>query len=1170
VSAFAADRHLLFGLLALQVGLIDQAQLVAAFHAWTRDKARPLADHLRALGHLDDEQRGLIEALAAQHLKKHDGDVEKSLAAIPAGRSTRDGLAKLEDPDREVTLGPVASARGETDDGDADPTTDYSVGTATSDGQRFRVLRPHARGGLGAVSVALDAELNREVALKQILDQHADDPISRQRFLLEAEVTGRLEHPGIVPVYGLGCDPRGRPFYAMRLVKGETLKEAIERFHAGGGTAGTDPRQWNLALRQLLNRFVVVCDVMAYAHSRGVIHRDLKPANILLGPYGETLVVDWGVAKVVGRVEAAAEPGAVELALQPGSGETLPGTALGTPAYMSPEQAEGRLEHVGPKSDLYSLGATLYCLLTGRPPIDETDVGAALRRVQRGDFLPPRAVNPRVPRALEAIARKAMALRPEGRYASPRALADDLEQWLADEPVAVYREPLATRLTRWGRRHRTLATGIGALLVTAVLALAISTALIGHEQAATERQRARAVEAAETLRREDYFHRINLADRELSVDNLRRALELLSGCPPDLRDWEWDYLMRLCRVEPTVLKTTAAVNGVAFRPDGEQVAAACEDGTVKVLDSRTGRVVQTPPGHRAAVFAVAFSPPDGRYLALASEDRTIRLRELATGQEKVFHRAGQVGISLGLAYSVAFSPRDGRYLVAGGEVAGSEVGLAIVWDVADGREVCRLPGHEKAAACVAFSPDGRHVATGSWAGVLRIWDARTGQLLRAVPAHGQDRISAVAFHPDGRWLATSSFDGTVKLWDAITGVPLKPVMGHAAIITGLAFSRDGRRLASIGGEDKTVKIWDPLTGREILSLRGHTDYGACVAFSRDGRRLVSASNDRTLRIWDATSLTGDEGRESLTFEHDEVRNVAFSPDGHSLVSSSWNWNENVWLRDAQTGAVLNTYRNPGRVFRVVFSPDGRQLAAAGLTPGRTGFVKVWDAATGREVGPTILEDSLPFSVAFDPEGRYLLMEGPGHTVKVRDARTGAPVGGEIGRHDQRIWCMRFSPDGQRLATASADGAVRVWAWDPARLGEMQEPELTLTARVIGFGDRVAFSPDGRHLATGGEEHTIKVWDATTGQLQQTLRGHTGDVFAVAFDPHRRWLASAGEDTTVRLWDTTTAPWELRHTLRGHTGFVISLAFSPDGSRLVSGSRDRTLKVWDLARLVQRP
>src|SRR5262245_21111554 len=263
----------------------------------------------------------------------------------------------------------------------------------------------------------------------------------------------------------------------MRLVKGESLKEAIERFHSTAADGAGDPGRWNFELRQLLNRFVAVCNVVAYAHSRGVIHRDLKPANILLGPYGETLVVDWGLAKIVGRGESAAPAGAVEATLQPSSGsgssETLPGTALGTPAYMSPEQAEGRLEQVGPLSDVYSLGATLYCLLTGSPPIDEGDVGEALRQVQRGEFPPPHAVRPGVPHGLEAICRKAMAVKPEDRYPSVRALAEDLEHWLADEPIAAARDPVLTRLARWGRRHKSLAAGIGALLITAVVALAI-------------------------------------------------------------------------------------------------------------------------------------------------------------------------------------------------------------------------------------------------------------------------------------------------------------------------------------------------------------------------------------------------------------------------------------------------------------------------------------------------------------------------------------------------------------------------------------------------------------------------------------------------------------------------------------------------------------------------
>jgi serine/threonine-protein kinase len=479
MAALAADRHLLFGLLALQNGLINQVQLVAAFQAWTLDKARALADHFLALGHLNEAQRAVVEALADLHVAKH-GDIERSLAAIPAGRSTQKSLAQLGDPDIEGTLAQVRSRTTDQDgeaDGDPDRTATYSVGSATSDGLRFRVLRPHARGGLGAVFVALDTELHREVALKQILDSHADDPISRQRFLLEAEVTGGLEHPGIVPVYGLGTYDGGRPYYAMRFIRGDSLKEAIDRFHKGQARK-SDPGRRALELRKLLRRFTDVCNAIEYAHSRGVLHRDLKPGNIIVGKHGETLVVDWGLAKAIGR----ADPSVGEQILAPssfGSSETLPGSALGTPAYMSPEQARGDLNRQGPRSDVYSLGATLYCLLTGKPPFDGEDIGAILRAVQDGRFERPTQLEPSLDKALEAVCLKAMAAEPRDRYATPKALADDIERWAADEPVSAWRDPLSRQFGRWGRRNRTavtaVAVGVLAALVGTAAVLAVQT-----------------------------------------------------------------------------------------------------------------------------------------------------------------------------------------------------------------------------------------------------------------------------------------------------------------------------------------------------------------------------------------------------------------------------------------------------------------------------------------------------------------------------------------------------------------------------------------------------------------------------------------------------------------------------------------------------------------------
>jgi tetratricopeptide (TPR) repeat protein/tRNA A-37 threonylcarbamoyl transferase component Bud32 len=457
---------------------------------------------------------------------------------------------------------------------------------SASAGPRYRTLRPLGKGGLGEVFVALDEEVNREVALKEIQPTHAGSGDSVARFLLEAEVTGRLEHPGVVPVYGLGRHADGRPYYAMRLIKGETLQDALARFHQADAP-GRELGERRLAFRDLLRRFTDVCNAVAYAHSKGVLHRDLKPSNIMLGPFGETLVVDWGLTKVLGTSEAAVAASGV---LLPGTSasSTQAGAVVGTPAYMSPEQAAGHNLELTAATDVYSLGAILYALLTGRGPFSAAaNVYTVLGQVRKGHFAPPRALKRSVPPALEAVCLKAMALTPEARYASAKDLAADVEHWLGDEPVTAYREPLPARLRRWGRRHRSFVSALAALVLTLTAALAVGLVLVRAEQAKTERALAeknveatKAREAAERAEKAEREGRIELgrtsaaaarlsAQRGQWEDALRHYRQALTLEPED------DVALRLGMLECHL----ARYEFRAFRDELARLAARTDLGT---------------------------------------------------------------------------------------------------------------------------------------------------------------------------------------------------------------------------------------------------------------------------------------------------------------------------------------------------------------------------------------------------------------------------------------------------------------------------------------------------------------------------------------------------------------------------------------------------------------
>jgi serine/threonine-protein kinase len=458
-------------------------------------------------------------------------------------------------------------------------------------------VRFHARGGLGEVHVGLDQELRRVVALKRIRKPLADHPECRRRFLREAEITGRLEHPGIVPVYGLVTDEDGQSSYAMRFIQGESLKEAIQRFHEADQRP-RDPGERSLALRELLNRFVSVCKTLAYAHSRGIIHRDLKPANIMLGPYGETLVVDWGLARPVGQAEAAPAQADEMLAPTAEAGTQI-GDLLGSPPYMSPEQAAGRWDVVGPASDLYALGATLYTLLTGRVPVSGNDIEEISRKVRQGDFPPPRQLKPETPAALEAVCLRAMALRPEDRYATALGLAADLENWLADEPPAAYREPLSARVSRWGRRHKPLVVGLAAALLVGLAALGVGLFVVAGKNGALAQANADLVAANESEKQAREREKKAKQDARQAFEDMmsEESLKFLETAK-ELRPEQRAFLQRAVAYYQRFADEDA-------EDEGERARQAKDYYHVGLIQRRLGLLPEAAAAYRQAIAAFA-------------------------------------------------------------------------------------------------------------------------------------------------------------------------------------------------------------------------------------------------------------------------------------------------------------------------------------------------------------------------------------------------------------------------------------------------------------------------------------------------------------------------------------------------------------------------------------
>jgi WD40 repeat protein/serine/threonine protein kinase len=1045
----------------------------------------------------------------------------------------------------------------------------------------YKLLEQIGEGGFGVVFLAEQTHpVRRKVALK-VLKPGMDTRQVVARFEAERQALAIMDHPHIAKVFDGGATPSGRPYFVMELAKGVPITEFSD--------------QNQLTPRERLELFIPVCQAVQHAHQKGIIHRDLKPSNVLVSRHDVTPVVkviDFGVAKALGQelTDRTLFTGIAQM--------------VGTPLYMSPEQAGMSDLDVDTRSDIYSLGVLLYELLTGSTPFAKERFQQAayddIRRIIREeepprpstrlseskDSLPsisalrhtePAQLTKLVRGELDWIVMKALEKDRGRRYETANGFAMDVQRYLADEPVLACPPSAGYRLRKFVRRNK--GPALAASLILAVLLVGMvgttwgmiratnaeaealreageKTVALGEKGTALATARANALEAhkqtrlaerhAKTAQEHELLARrrfraaqTNLAQQALEAGQPARALDLLESLRPrldeeDLRGFEWYYLWRLChRNLHRTLRGPAGqrVGALAITPDGKTLVSGSTGGSVRVWDVATAKERAVLSGHTAPIWRVAVSP-DGKRAASGSMDHTVKLWGLDRSELlATFRSSNQVR-------SVAFSPGGGVL------AAGTEDGVLELWDVAARKQRLRLQAHPAPAVALAYSPDGKLLATGAgWGtsrgeGSIKVWDV-TSEPPRTVLQLPPGVF--VAFSPDSKLLTTCHF-ASANVW-AVPSGERKATFAPGIRFESAAFSPDGKTVV-LAGSDRTVKLWE-FAGGATRTAGVHLGLVTTAAFFPRGDLLASGSTDGTVKVWRA-----GPPRDDIRFApKGPIWSLSFTPDSKRLIVGSA---QPTAVLDAATGKETATLPVGGVV---AASADANLLAA--WTPDHKRVI--WDMAAARRRAVLPVGSDLE-GAAFSRDGKTLVTwvgyasTTPEHGVPLWDLETSRVrlTLGLVGFG--KVRCAAFSPDGKTLAAARQSGQVLLWDCTTGR------QRMTLQALDHDDAVVVAFSHDGKSLASGNSVGILRLWNVESGRLKMAFKGHTDQINSVAFSPDDKALLSGGKERTVRLWDVATGQELL--TLKGHEADVHIVAFAPDNKRLATAGRDKaTVRLW---------